>query len=40
MIRFSPVQARIKRDGRDYPDNLERFVLFCRSVMELFAAPL
>ena len=33
MIRFSPGQASM--EGSTIPDNLERFVLFCRSVMEL-----
>ena len=38
VVRYDPFFSRpglYQEDGRDYPDNLERFVLFCRSVMEL-----
>ena len=41
-IRHDPFFARAGlygEDGRDYPDNLERFVLFCRAVMEACKQP-
>lgn len=37
-VRCDPYFGRAglyQQDGRDYPDNLERFALFCRAVMEL-----
>src|SRR5207245_4817074 len=36
-IRYDPFFGRgglYGEEGRDYPDNLERFVLFCRAVLE------
>lgn len=41
-IRHDPFFARpglYGEDGRDYPDNLDRFVLFCRAVMEACKQP-
>ncbi len=38
VVRHDPFFSRsglYQEAGRDYPDNLDRFVLFCRSVMEL-----
>ncbi len=41
-IRHDPFFARAGlygEDGRDYPDNLDRFVLFCRAAMEACRQP-
>jgi len=41
-IRYDPFFARPGLYGeadRDYPDNLDRFALFCRAVMEVCAQP-
>jgi starch synthase len=38
MVRYDPFFDRpglYQSDGKDYPDNLERFAFFCRAVMEL-----
>jgi starch synthase len=42
FIRHDPFFARpglYGEDGRDYPDNLDRFVLFCRAVLEACKQP-
>src|SRR5207253_1312274 len=41
-IRYDPFFSRAGlygEEGRDYPDNLERFVLFCRAVLEACRQP-
>jgi len=41
-IRYDPFFGRpglYGEEGRDFPDNLERFVLFCRSVLEACRQP-
>ncbi|TLY21460.1 MAG: glycogen synthase [Nitrospirae bacterium] len=41
-IRYDPFFSRTGlygEEGRDYPDNLERFVLFCRAVLEACRQP-
>jgi starch synthase len=41
-IRYDPFFARAGlygEGGQDYPDNLDRFVLFCRAVMEVCKEP-
>src|SRR2546426_12711269 len=41
-IRYDPFFGRLGlygEEGRDYPDNLERFVLFCRAVLEACRQP-
>src|SRR5438093_3496801 len=41
-IRYDPFFGRAGlygEEGRDYPDNLERFVLFCRPVLEACRQP-